>query len=84
MRRRIAFGMRLKNFRKIFHGSNYLNGQINFGVGAWSALASCVFFFGVVCGVGCVVWLVLGGVRFFWYCNLNNISVLFKSPSGAF
>ena len=37
--------------------------------------------FSLVCGVGCVVWLVLGGVRFFWYCNLNNISVLFKSPS---
>ena len=38
-----------QNFREILHRSNYLNDQINFGVGAWSALASCVFFFGVWC-----------------------------------
>ena len=60
MRRRVAFGTRLKNFREIFHSSNYLNDRINFGVGAWSALTSCVF--SLVCGVGCGVWLVLGGV----------------------
>ena len=30
----VAFGTRLKNFREIFHRSNYLNGRINFGVGA--------------------------------------------------
>ena len=40
--------------------------------------------FSLVCGVGCGVWLVLGGVRLLWDYNLNNISVLFKSPSGVF
>ena len=40
--------------------------------------------FSLVCGVGCGVWLVLGGVRLFWDYNLNDISVLFKSPSGVF
>ena len=44
-----------QNFREMFHNSNYLNDQINFGVGTWGLIGlDLVCVFSLMCGVGVV------------------------------